>query len=737
MKKQNLILSAALVAVFSASTAFAEAEVTGKIVHESASFTDSGTTIGAASSHGTDVFKSETAARIFIDGEASDNATYHVELQGFNDGQANGDYRNNENYTQRDALREAYVDTELNGFSIRAGKQQVVWGTADGMKLLDAINPTDYSEMAQNQMEDSRIPVWMINAETTLPNGGDMQMIIAEGKSSHFAGMGNESTTAIGATPNYTSRDTGAEAFVEHTNSDRGHAFIMKGADTITGFSNGFLNVAPALGAVAQKFDQGAVGDSVGAEAAGAGNTNYWSLAGYTKATVNDFAIGLDIAGGGNSSKNQSHGFTSFCNQGATSASSEDTDAQCLSTIANTNTAPGGHEGAGRNEQNLLTSTISADEWEASKTNATSMFSYMHDATFATFDAFVNMKSKYVVDHNSDPTFGWRFKDSTKDGVNWSFNVTHGNDTNPYIDMEWQNAAGALLTESVGTATADSRRQVSSATYETTYYTNYLRLAGTTATVSDVGGKFSAGLNSVGATAASSIAMDATEVAHLVLTEKLNSITQIGGSFDMAIETAALGPVVIRGEALYQKDVMSPIITRESTDGIDLAHGFLVSSVKMIPGDRFKYVLGADITAMTNMMVSAQFIQDRNLDYVDSGSYGSSNADDASTSGTNWKYTADMATMSLTNNLNKAEENKEFYSLFLSKPFGASGEHRWNNIFMFEENDGNWNRFDVEFSIDDDTQATVEWNKYWGDTNTQFGQLEASSNIQAGIKYSF
>ena len=36
MKKQNLILSAALAAVFSASTAFAEAEVTGKIVHESA-----------------------------------------------------------------------------------------------------------------------------------------------------------------------------------------------------------------------------------------------------------------------------------------------------------------------------------------------------------------------------------------------------------------------------------------------------------------------------------------------------------------------------------------------------------------------------------------------------------------------------------------------------------------------------------------------------------------------------
>jgi hypothetical protein len=91
----------------------------------------------------------------------------------------------------------------------------------------------------------------------------------------------------------------------------------------------------------------------------------------------------------------------------------------------------------------------------------------------------------------------------------------------------------------------------------------------------------------------------------------------------------------------------------------------------------------------------------------------------------------------MSNGFNKATEDKNFYSLFFSKPFGASGEHRWNNITMYEENGGKWNRLDAEFSIDDDTQATVEYNKYWGDENTQFGQLEASSNIQFGVKYSF
>jgi len=127
------------------------------------------------------------------------------------------------------------------------------------------------------------------------------------------------------------------------------------------------------------------------------------------------------------------------------------------------------------------------------------------------------------------------------------------------------------------------------------------------------------------------------------------------------------------------------------------------------------------------MMVSVQFIQDSNLDFIDTGSAADSN----------WMYTADMATMHLTNNLNKGTEHKNFYSIFLSKPFGASGEHRWNNILMLEENGGKWNRLDAEFSINDDTQATIEYNKYWGDANTQFGQLELSSNIQAGFKYSF
>jgi hypothetical protein len=664
MKKTNITLSIALAAVFSSSVAFAEAEVTGKIVHESASFTNPGMGIGAATdalqtadSHGQDVFKSETSARIYIDGAAdqvTEGATYHVELQAFTDGEGVGKFDSNEEYTQRDALREAYIDAETNGFDIRFGKQQVVWGTADGMKLLDAINPTDYAEMAQNQMEDSRIPVWMINAETDTDNG-NWQFIVSEGKSSHFAGMGNSSATKA----------------TSHSISDQGQAFVMKGADTITGQVNGFLNLAPGLGAAAAAFNAAVAADSR-------------RLTPYTTETVGHFA----------DSTNSNTSFEGTCDQQST--------AQCLADIVNLNAASEGLNAiTGSNNQhaqNLIRSNGAQDSWDT--TNPDTLFEYLAMASFSTFDSFVDMTTSYVVDHEENPTLALRYKNSTSDGLNYSINAIRGNDTNPYVQMQWEKDDGTKLYENI----VDEG---------TTYSTLILAEATSGATVAEVGGK----LNH-----SSTVA-----VANLKMTEKLNPITQIGGSFDTAIETAAFGPIVLRGEALYQNGVMSPIVTRKDISKKDLEHGFLVSSVVMEKGDRFKYVLGADITALTNMMVSFQFIQDVNLDYVDSGSQA----------GPNWKYTADMATMHITNGLNKGNKTKEFYSLFLSKPFGASGEHRWNNIFMFEENGGMWNRLDAEFSIDDDTQMTAEWNNYAGDPDTQFGQLANSSNIQVGVKYSF
>ena len=41
-------------------------------------------------------------------------------------------------------LRELYIDSYFDDTLLRVGKQQVVWGQADGLKVLDVVNPQSY-----------------------------------------------------------------------------------------------------------------------------------------------------------------------------------------------------------------------------------------------------------------------------------------------------------------------------------------------------------------------------------------------------------------------------------------------------------------------------------------------------------------------------------------------------------------------------------------------------------------
>jgi hypothetical protein len=342
----------------------------------------------------------------------------------------------------------------------------------------------------------------------------------------------------------------------------------------------------------------------------------------------------------------------------------------------------------------------------------------MTKTTFRTFDAFVNAKSQYVYEmpKNSDMDLAARYKNTTAGGVNYSLNASYNYDKNPIIELSWRGNAGQKLTvHEFGTYYTPTGLGTSAdhvAINTTLQLVDTTKAALAAADVNHTAGVYTDGTGGL-------YGGEGQKAATLQFSQQVKRVKQVGGSFDTAIETAALGPVVIRGEALYTQDGYSPVMNKDR-----LAIGDLVGALQMVKADRFKFVLGADITALTNMMISAQFIQDSNLDFVDNGN----------------NYTTDYATMHLSNGFNKGIKNKNYYSLFFSKPFGASGEHRWNNITMLEEGvsgNGKWNRLDAEFSIDDDTQATVEYNKYWGNVNTQFGQLEKSSNIQVGVKYSF
>jgi hypothetical protein len=90
-------------------------------------------------------------------------------------------------------IREWYIDTEMAGVFWRLGKQQVVWGQADGLKILDVINPQSYREFILDDFDDSRIPLWMINAEIPIGDDDSLQLLWVVDQSYHrFANNGSD-----------------------------------------------------------------------------------------------------------------------------------------------------------------------------------------------------------------------------------------------------------------------------------------------------------------------------------------------------------------------------------------------------------------------------------------------------------------------------------------------------------------------------------------------------------------
>ena len=80
-------------------------------------------------------------------------------------------------------IRELYFDGEsydqenLPDMEWRIGKQQVVWGQADGLKVLDVVNPQSYREFILDQFEDSRIPLWMVNLTFIIGDSSTLQLL--------------------------------------------------------------------------------------------------------------------------------------------------------------------------------------------------------------------------------------------------------------------------------------------------------------------------------------------------------------------------------------------------------------------------------------------------------------------------------------------------------------------------------------------------------------------------------
>ncbi len=864
MLKPNKLARAVAFALLLPGITYAEIEVSGEAKIEYSLFTQDGQVTGAPEAHDAgDAMKSEASVKLFLNADVGEESAIHAELLLADDGEAaSSRLEGGEDYTQYEVLRELYIDTSAAGWDFRLGKQQIVWGTADGMKLLDIINPTDFRELNQNVTEDARIPVWAINAEKEFDSGASIQFIASEAQPNFIAGL--------------------------DADGDAGAPFIFKGVDTITGKTNGFLNIASdfgktsgvfqtllgmggltslsggpmALTTVAQftSFGTGApypdfntlggalltpptidldgdgfpeaittdadvTGDGVGdgvimfaspstlpnpldpdfpndtgsvnnalvqaiflpfmnglqngnnvlnAAANGAGDllNNFGAYATQLQyglmtgtadgaafinpdfsdpntpppfnfdangdGTADSYAV-LDINGDGLADTNtvgaamQALGtqmgasvMAALAGQGVdvndpaqvagaltqatgiTVAEADVTGQTMVFQGAVQTAAMAGLASTffSNSTTNQFTGTLNTE-------NPTSAFDYMGNTAFATFESFIGMNTEYRKGYETDPfsqsNLAFRYKNSTDGGTNYSLNYAYHYDNNPYIEMSWEDMNGNKLGVYERDVAIDALGQPLDFDQDGTVDNPNPKAGDVTMVLltNPDGSVF----DSSGGNPATPGANPAT----LVMEEKLNRISTLGASFDTAIDGAAV-PVIIRGEFSYDVGTKQPVIDRNK-----LAIGNLTAALRMEDADMFRYVLGVDVTVLTNMLVSTQLIQMYNLDFVDEDG----------------RYTGDFSSMHLTNGLKKGDEVETFISFFLSKPFGDDGQHRWNNILIAENDGGYWNRFDVEYSFNDEMVGTVEYNKYWGDENTTFGQFENSSNLQLGFKYIF
>lgn len=73
-------------------------------------------------------------------------------------------------------IRELYLDLRARDVDIRAGKQFVVWGVLEGIRITDEINPQYFRELINPDLLDYRIPLWTLRIDW-YRNRGDYEFL--------------------------------------------------------------------------------------------------------------------------------------------------------------------------------------------------------------------------------------------------------------------------------------------------------------------------------------------------------------------------------------------------------------------------------------------------------------------------------------------------------------------------------------------------------------------------------
>ncbi len=101
------------------------------------------------------------------------------------------DERQSDQPLQEIDIREMYVDLWFGKFDLRIGKQQVVWGKADGVFINDIVNPMDLRYFLMQDFADIRQGSGMVKANAYLCSWGLEALFIPKFEPYQFAEQGS------------------------------------------------------------------------------------------------------------------------------------------------------------------------------------------------------------------------------------------------------------------------------------------------------------------------------------------------------------------------------------------------------------------------------------------------------------------------------------------------------------------------------------------------------------------
>ena len=129
--------------------------------------------------------KSEQSIDVEIKSDIGENVSLKALLRGIYETKLETDI------LSEGEVRELYADLSGEQYKLRFGRQQVVWGKTDGLRLLDLVNPQDLREFILDDFIDSRVPLWMARGDIYVGDDTLQLLLIPDYRPNDIADAGD------------------------------------------------------------------------------------------------------------------------------------------------------------------------------------------------------------------------------------------------------------------------------------------------------------------------------------------------------------------------------------------------------------------------------------------------------------------------------------------------------------------------------------------------------------------